>query len=280
MSRRDVHLDAMLRHLGAAYYDSLQDRADEADVTRAVQQVAGHLGNKPAGQVGTEADAASPHNGARHPGRRHSRVRDIMSTSVVSVDRITSYKEIASTLARHHIGGIPVLVLGRRVVGMVTDADLVAMAARTHAKSGLPQLHRGQRPHALTAEQLMTAPAITIHPDAPIASAARQMTEHRVSRLPVVDHDGTLIGIVSRRDLLTLYLRPDAEIAAQVAGLLDEVMPDGPPGITATVRDGVVTLTGHPPADFKSHFQLAIELITQLDGVIDVAHETASREHA
>ncbi len=269
MSRRDVHLDAMLRHLGAAYYDSLQGRAVEADVTRAVQQVAGHVGDRPGGQPVTGADSASAHNAPRHHGRHHSRVRDIMTTSVISIDRITPYKEIATMLASHHIGGMPVLMLGRRVAGMVTDADLVAVAAKTHQKRSL--LHLGQRPLAPTAEHLMTAPAITIRPDAPVASAARSMTEHRVSRLPVVDQDGKLLGIVSRRDLLRLYLRPDAEIAAQVAELLAEVMPDVPQTVTATVCNGMVTLTGHPGEDLKSELRLAIELIAGLDGVLDVA---------
>ncbi len=277
MSRQDTHLDAMLRHLGAAYYDSLHGRAAEGDVTRAVQQVAGHVGEKPTGRAVTLPDAVSHHDGQRHHGRHHSRVRDIMTTSVISVDRITPCKEIASTLAKHHIGGVPVLMLGRRVLGVVTDSDLVAVAARTHPKSGLPLLHHGQRPAALTAEQLMTAPAITIHPDAPIASAARYMTRHRVRRLPVVDQDDTLIGIVSCRDLLRLYLRPDADVAAQVAELLDEVMPDGPPAVSAAVRDGVVTLTGRAAEDCKAQLRLAIQLIEQLDGVIDVVDKTASR---
>ena len=280
MSRRDSHTDAMLRHLGAAYYDSLHGRAAEADVTRALQQVAGHFGEKPADRAGTEAHAASPHNGPRHHGRHHSRVRDIMTTPVISVDRITPYKEIASKLAKHRIGGMPVLMLGRHVAGVVTDADLVAVAAKTHPRSGLTLLHHGQRPAALTAEQLMTTPAITVRPDAPIASAARYMTDHRVRRLPVVDYDGTLIGIISCRDVLRLYLRPDAEIAAQVAELLDEVLPDDPLGVTATVRDGVVTLSGHPAADLKSELRLASQLIAQLDGVIDVVDKTASRQRA
>ncbi len=275
MTRRDSHTDAMLRHLGAAYYDSLHGRAAEADVTRALEQVAGHFGERAPDGTVAEADAASPHGGPRHHGRHHSRVRDIMTTPVISVDRITPYKEIANMLAKHHIGGMPVLMLGRHVAGVVTDADLVAVAAKTHPKSGLALLHHGQRPTPLTAEQLMTAPAITVHPDAPIASAARYMTEHRVRRLPVVDEDGTLIGIVSCRDLLRIYLRPDAEIATQVAEVLGEVLPEDPLDVTATVHDGVVILTGHLAPDFKSQLRLAIQLIGQLDGVIDVVDRTA-----
>jgi CBS domain-containing protein len=280
MSRREVHLDAMLRHLGAAYYDSLHGRATEADVTRAAQEVAGHIGEPGGEQAATETlKAPAPHHPSHH-GRHHSRVRDVMTAPVVTVDRLTSYKEIVSKLERHHIGGMPVLMLGRRVAGVVSGGDLVAAVARTPAKGGRLLRHHGHGAHPLTAEQLMTAPAVTIHPDAPIVSAARQMTEHHVSRLPVVDHDGILIGIVSRRDLLRLYLRQDAEIAGQVAEVLSEVLPEDPPTVTTTVREGIVTLAGHPDADGRSRLRLAVQLIADLDGVVDVIDKTASRQPA
>ena len=141
-----------------------------------------------------------------------------MTTSVVSVDRAASGKEIASLLARHHIGGVPVLQLGRRVAGIVTEADLVAAAGPRRAR--LPR--SGTRIGSLAAVQLMTSPAITTHPD-PLARVARTMTDHRIRRLPVVDANDVLVGIVSRRDLLKVFLRPDAEIAGQVQELLADL---------------------------------------------------------
>jgi CBS domain-containing protein len=128
MTRGEMHLDAMLRHLGAAYYDSLHGRAATADVTRAVDQVAEQIGEKPQSreQVARPRAGHAAHRIPRHHGRLHSRTRDVMTTQVVTVDRITPFKEIAELLVRHQISGVPVLELGRRVAGVVTEGDLIA----------------------------------------------------------------------------------------------------------------------------------------------------------
>src|SRR5690242_15404235 len=256
MSRNDAHLDAMLRHLGAAYYDSLQGRAAQADVTRAVDCVAGQLGEEFPGQpvAASTATTGQPHPGTRHHqhrGRWHSRVRDVMTTSVVTVDRITPYKEIARLLTGHRISGGPVLTMGRHVAGVGTEADLIA--ARDQDGDGRRRwLTRRKEHQALVASQLMTSPAVTIHPDATLATAARLMNASHLRRLPVVDPDGKLLGIVSRRDLLSVFLRPDTEIAHQVREILAEVLPEGPTGVEVAVRGGVVALTGEPELAARS----------------------------
>jgi len=99
------------------------------------------------------------------------------------------------------------------------------------------------------------------------------MTTHHVRRLPVVDEDGKLIGIVTRRDLLSVFLRPDDEVAERVRELLDSVLPADPGSVTATVRDGVVILTGNPEApEDQELIPMAIKLIWDVDGVIDVSN--------
>src|SRR5215468_2865300 len=128
MSRNDAHLDAMLRHLGAAYYDSLHGRAAQADVARALDSVASHLGEEFPGH--TPAAGQHAPGSRHHHGRWHSRVRDVMTTSVVTVDRITPYKEIARMLTEHRISGVPVLTMGRHVAGVVSEGDLLAARAR------------------------------------------------------------------------------------------------------------------------------------------------------
>jgi CBS domain-containing protein len=276
MNRRDAHLDTMLRHLGAAYYDSLHGRADNAAVRRAVAQVASQMDEKPE-DTGTAPSPGRAAAARMHHGRYHSRVRDVMTTSVVSVDRITPYKEIASLLARHNIGGVPVLKLGRHVAGIVTDADLVAASGRTHktgARSWLSR--RPARQQRLTAEQLMASPAITTHPDAPLASAARTMTERRIRQLPVVDANGVLVGIISRRDLLKVFLRPDADISRQARELLADVLPASSDAVTATVQDGVVTLTGLAAAADRDQLQHTVAVLLDLDGVVDVIDQTGT----
>src|SRR5215469_6548060 len=263
MSRNDAHLDAMLRHLGAAYYDSLHGRAAQADVTRALNSVADHLGEEsPRHPVAASAAAAAHHApGSRHhQGRWHSRVRDVMTTSVVTVDRIS---------------GMPVLTMGRHVAGVVSEEDLLAVRARNTGGrwrwlTGHKEEHQG-----LVASQLMTSPAITIHPDAALATAAGLMSAHHLRRLPVVDPDGKLLGIVSRRDLLSVFLRPDAKIAHQVREILTEVLPGGPTGVEVAVRGGVVTLDGAPElAANDDLIQIAVRLTRDVDGVVDVLDKT------
>jgi len=282
MTRQDVHLDAMLRHLGAAYYDSLHDRAAPDDVDRAVDQVATKLGERPAGghqQPPPPAGQAQRHP-PRHHGRWHSRVRDIMSTSVVTVDRITPYKEIAQLLVEHQISGVPVLILGRHVAGVVSEADLIAARDKDVATrrmwSGVLRYGTDHSRHIrLTAENLMTAPAVTIYPEATIAAAARCMTSHHVRRLPVTDSDGKLVGLVSRRDLLGIFIVPDAEIERQVRELFAEVAPAEE--IKVHVQGGIVTLTGHVSRTaLHGAIRTAVDLAWDIDGVVDVIEHTES----
>lgn len=187
----------MLRHLGAAYYESLHGRATRADVTRALDTVEDHLGEqrrppapgaaRPAGHPARELGGA---NGTRHHHGWSRRVSDVMTTSVVTVDRFTPYKEVARLLTEHRISGVPVLKMGREVVGVVTEADLLgaqASAAR-HLRWTARRpawARRGPRRPARTAGELMTSPAVTVGPHVTVPAAARLMNEHHVRRLPV-----------------------------------------------------------------------------------------------
>ena len=293
MTRTDTHMDAMLRHLGAAYYESLHGRASAADVARARAVIEERLAEQPAtARPGASRQhAGQPPSAAHHHGRWHSTVRDVMTTDVVTVDRITPYKEIAHLLAKHKISAVPVLVMGRHVAGVVSEADLLAAqdraarGARTGRTSHLPWPgHQARRHPRPTAEQLMSSPAITIHPDAPISRAARLMQARHVKRLPVVDpHDqlsgigGKLIGIVSRRDLLGVFLRPDAQIAQEVRELLTEVLFADPASVTVAVHGGIVTLTGQPGAgDQHDLIPVAVRLIWDIDGVVDVVDKLST----
>jgi CBS domain-containing protein len=287
MSRKDVHLDAMLRHLGAAYYDSLSGRAAPRDVSRAVDQVAYELGDKPVAHVAPQPRAGeSRHEIPKHHRQARSRVRDVMTTDVITVDQITPFKEIARLLVDHQISAVPVLRLGRQVSGVVSEADLIA-ARDKHA--GTRKRWTGMLRYAtdhdrylrLTAAQLMSSPVVTTHPDATIPSAARLMTTHHVKRLPVVDADGKLVGLVSERDLLGVFLVPDDQIARQVREALAETLPAEPAAIKVAVHGGIVTMTGQPDAALP-HGQVAaaIELIWTLDGVVDVLDHITSSQPA
>ena len=280
MNRRDAHLDAMLRHLGAAYYDSVHGKAAPADVARALDSVAGQVGEKPAEQPTAAGSNGSMDRQKRH-GRWHSRVQDVMTESVVTVDRISPYKEIARRLAEHKVGGVPVLTMGRHVAGVVSEGDLLAARDQNPAagrrRLGWPS--RRQRHHGTMAEDLMTSPAITIRPDATVAAAARLMNARHVRFLPVVDSAGRLLGIVSRRDLLSVFLRPDAEIVGQVSGIFTDLLPGGAAGIQVAVRNGVVTLTGQPElAAEEDLVPIAVRLASDVDGVVDVVDKVGAAQ--
>ncbi len=293
MARSDIHLDAMLRHLGAAYYDCLHGKATRTEVDRALEAVRQGMGGqetpRPA-RAGTPAGARHADREGHWPaGRWTRRVRDVMSTPVVAVDRLTPYKEIARLLAEHQISGVPVLGTDQHVIGVVTEADLLAAGGKNARRApadagsdGRLRWPRRARPRpGLTAGTLMTTPAVTIHPDATIPAAARLMTSRHIRRLPVVDTDGTLLGIVSRRDLLAAFLRPDGQIAAEVRGLLQEILRENAADVVSMVRDGVVVLTGTPgPAEEADLIPVAIRLIWDIDGVVDVVNKLTTPQPA
>jgi CBS domain-containing protein len=279
MPRTDINLDETLRHLGAAYYDSLHGKATQSDVRRALETVEGHLrARQRQVPAGATAPAGVRRGEQKARAARHvPRVRDVMTTSVATVDRLTPYGEIVHLLTGRRISGVPVLQMGRHVAGVVSEADLLAAEdwdarrARMQAQTRHSMAWRRKRHVDLDAENLMTAPAVTINPDATIPRAARVMDTHHVRRLPVVDQDGKLMGIVSRRDLLSVFLRPDEEVAADVRELLDDLLPADSDAVTATVRNGEVILTGNLEASEDSKLiPVAIRLIWDVEGVIDV----------
>jgi CBS domain-containing protein len=283
MARTDIHLDAKLRHLGAAYYDSLKGRATRSDVLRALDAIDEHLKAQrrqaPGGATASVGIRRLRQDGGQPSAVPHvPRVRDVMTRKVVTVDRLTPFSDIVRLLSDRRISGVPVLMMGRRVAGVVSEADLVALEDEEvrRARMDANATGRWRRPlrrvhWGLTAGALMSAPAVTIYPDATIPHAAQIMTNRHIRRLPVVDEDGRLIGIVTRRDLLSVFLRPDDEIAERVRELLDDVLPADPGSVTATVRDGVVVLTGRPEApEDRELIPVVIRLIWDVDGVIDV----------
>jgi len=283
MTRADTHLDAMLRHLGAAYYESLHGRAARSDVARALDTVEEHLGEQ-----GPPAPKA-PHHQELRKRRWARRVSDVMTTAVVTVDRITPYQDIDRLLTRHRISGVPVLKMGREVVGVVSETDLLAAEDETRRQARMAgsmgrRWHLRRQQHMrLTADALMTSPAVTIGADATIPAAARLMNTHHIARLPVIDEKGKLIGIVSRRDLLSVFLRPDADIAHDARQVLDELPLADPMEVIAEVRHGVVTLTGSmrpEPGHEQDLMPLALRLIWDVDGVVDVVNRLGAARMA
>ena len=273
MSRRDAQLDATLRHLGVTYYRTVHGEATATDVARALEAVAVHSvpGSSPA-----DTGAPAPGTGLPQdfPGGPQ-RVRNVMNTSVITATPRSSYKHIARLLHDNRISAIPILTHDRQVAGMVSEADLLPKHDRRARSRALILPGHSAKAYARTAGELMTSPPITIGPDAPVSAAARLMERHHVKRLPVVDADGVLTGIVSRHDLLKVFLRPDQQIAAEVTDVLTTLLLLDPARITVTVHDGVVTLTGQ--ADDPGQLQTAIRMAEDVDGVIAVTSSLTMR---
>jgi CBS domain-containing protein len=266
MTRRDAHLDALVRQLGVAYYQSLHGAASHADVTRAVAQVAEAAGE---GVHATPPSGAGPAS-VRQTGRWQ--VGDVMSTSVVVVSEHARYRHIAELLDQHHLTAVPVVTEDRRVIGVVSEVDLLYKQERHEHTDKTPgwQRHPAARTkaEAQTAKGLMTSPAVTIGPDELLGAAARIMSAHRVRQLPVVADDGTIIGVVSRTDLLKPYLRPDEEIAAEATDLLTGTVLADPAAIRVTAHGGVLTLMGRLAS--QEQLDKALRLTECIDGVVSV----------
>jgi CBS-domain-containing membrane protein len=225
-----------------------------------------------------EYTEASDGTGRSRTGRW--RVIDVMATDVITADKNMPYKQVARLLADNDLSSVPVLSGGGRVLGVVSEADVLRREERSFSRlgAGLPRRTHRERAQAeaLTASELMTAPAITIHPDAPLGAAARLMNAHHVRRLPVVNPAGELIGIVSRRDLMSVFLRPDAEIAAEVAASLAAMPQARAIRVAVSVADGEVILTGEMPV--AGMIATAIKVASDVDGVVAISSRlTASR---
>jgi len=175
-------------------------------------------------------------------------VADVMTTRVIAFKRNADFKQIALALRQFRVSACPVINDAGQVVGVVSEADLLYKTADCELPAGLIRLRwklgEESKITAVTAQQLMTSPAVTIQADAPVQVAARIMRDRRVKRLPVVGRDGELMGIVTRADVLAVYDRPDADVLAEVMSVLLEEFGLSAANFQATVSSGVVTLTG------------------------------------
>ena len=208
-------------------------------------------------------------------------VGEVMTREVIDARRETPLKDLARLLDRHRISGVPVVDHDDKVLGVISETDLMRRRAaqcadRPVRRFRVATLRRSVRraaavARATTAEDLMTSPAITVHPEQRVADAARVMERHGVERLPVVDEEDRLIGIATRRDLLRVFLRTDEEIRRDViAEVFTRAMCLPPDTVTASVRDGMVTLEGC--LERHSDISSAIRLTYRIDGVVGVVN--------
>ena len=193
----------------------------------------------------------------------HRTVADLMTRDVVRARRDLTFKEIVKLLTDHGVTAVPVVDELDRPLGVVSEADLLRKSADQTDPSGLtaiPHLQAWERAKAegARAEELMSAPAVCARPDWTVVEAARLMEVQKVKRLPVVDETDRLVGIVSRSDLLRIFLRGDDTIHDEISqDVLRNTMGLDPSQVTVQVREGRVEIIEQwgRPESFRREFK-------------------------
>jgi CBS-domain-containing membrane protein len=203
------------------------------------------------------------------------KVRDIMTTEPIRVTDDTRLKEAARVMVRHHVSGLPVVDGSGKLVGIVSEGDFLRQEAsrdRGHGVSLLDALFGGEELEVVAAEtvgEVMTKNVVTITPEATVGEAARVMARRNVKRLPVVDLEGELVGIISRADVVSAFTKPDDVIEDEVReDIVRRLLFLDPDSISVVVSDGVVTLEGE--LENRTEAQLIEELTRRIAGVVKV----------
>jgi CBS domain-containing protein len=200
-------------------------------------------------------------------------VKDVMSTHVIAVRENATYKEMAARLHEMHVSAFPVLDGEDRVIGVISESDLLAKAALGEtvpdALGGMMRAVERAKATGVTAGELMTAPAATVDPDDTVAHAARLMYGRRVKRLPVTDGAGKLVGIISRADVLSVYGKTDLDIRRDIRReVIAGACGSDPARFAVSVSDGIVTLEGTPESPAAGHE--IVDAARHADGVVAV----------
>jgi CBS domain-containing protein len=205
------------------------------------------------------------------------KVRDLMTTDPLTVAPDTLLKEAARTMVRNKVSGLPVIVDGT-VVGIVTEGDFLRQEANRDQPYRFSLLDAlfgegpSEPPSVETVSEVMTENVITTTPETTIGEAARIMANKRVKRLPVVDDDGTLVGIISRADVVNAFTKPDEIIEDEIReDIIRRLLFLDPVDVGVTVDDGVVTLSGEMENRTEAH--LLEELTRRVEGVVRVNSE-------
>lgn len=207
------------------------------------------------------------------------KVADVMTRDVITIAPGTPFKSIVQKISDHRVSALPVVDLEGRVVGVVSEADLLLKEShpdgeQRHRLESANRKAERAKSRGLTAADMMTSPAVTISPTAAVVEAARLMQKRLLKRLVVVDDNGRLAGVITRGDALRVFLRPDAEIKRVVVqDLVARVLWLEADGLEVHVADGVVTLSGK--LNRRSDVELLTRLTVELDGVVGVVNRLA-----
>ena len=211
------------------------------------------------------------------------RVSDVMTTDVVTVGTQTPLRKVAALLAERKISGLPVVEDGA-VIGVVSEGDILAKERGPSREQpgwfGVlfeDRVIADLKLEARTAGAAMTSPALTISPERPLAEAAGVMVDKGVNRLPVVDRDGKLVGIVTRADLVRAFVRTDGELEREIReDVLVRSMWIEPERVVIDVKDGVVTLGGQ--VENRATAEMLPDFVRRVPGVVAVQSDVSWEE--
>jgi len=198
-------------------------------------------------------------------------VKDVMTTQVVAVRSGATFKEMAAALRQYRVSAFPVIDEHEKVIGIVSEADLLAKEALTDpgVVTGVLDHRDVLKAEGLTAGDLMTPRAVTVRPEDSVEHAAQLMHFPKFKRMPVVDADGGLVGLVSRADVLAVYDRPDDDIREEITGnVIVRGFGKDPRQFAVTVQAGVVTVQGSPETAALGHD--IVRKIRHVPGVVAV----------
>jgi CBS-domain-containing membrane protein len=213
-------------------------------------------------------DAASGPSGLRRT------VADVMTRTVVSVRASAPFKDVVRLMHDYRVSALPVVDDDDRLVGIVSEGDLILKEDPefddgAHLFESRQRRHDREKAAGIVAAELMTTPVVTVTPDAPLGDAARLMYRRGVKRLPVVDEEGTIHGILSRSDLLKVFLRADVDIGHEVReDVIRRTLWIDPDTVKVTVHDGVVRLEGQ--LERRSLISVLERLVGAVEGVVGV----------
>ena len=208
---------------------------------------------------------------------RHHEVREVMTADPVTVTPPTPLKYVAGLLVEQQVTAVPVVSLQRKVLGIITETDLLRKEELQRDPDAPHSVHLTYRARrdmvtAQTAGEIMSLVPVTVRPDATVAEAARLMDRHNVTCLPVTDENGKLLGMVGPRNILRVFLRPDEEIRAEIIrDVLVGYFGTNPALVQVEVTDGVVRLSGE--LERKSMLDFIRSQVRVVDGVIGVEGE-------
>lgn len=187
-------------------------------------------------------------------------VVDLMTTDVIAVSRETGLRDAARLMFRNRVSGLPIVDEAGALVGIITEADFLKLEV---------ERQEGTRGQGDTVGDVMSRGVVTVPPNVEIYEAAKIMAVQEVKRLPVVDEDNRLLGVISRADIVSIFTRPDDVIEDEIReDLIRRVLFIDPDGVQVGVANGVVTLSGEVTT--HSEASMLEELTNRLDGVLRV----------